>query len=571
VPEDLFGERTDTFDRDGQGTTIANTRPMIDWTETAEPAAPTPAPDGLRRERSRADRSRTDLSVLARGGVIVAFGTVFRGVLRFAYGVLLARGLGARGAGVAVEALAVFSILNNLTEFGADTGLSRMIPRYRAMNQIRDLRPTMQIALWPVLIGGALAGVGMFVWAPQLTHIFFHGVNSQAAAQLIRILALFLPMMSAIKVVLSVPRGLGTMVPYVAVSNIVLPGLRFLLTVGAIIVGATAVTLGLALSLPVAIAFVLSMWVSYRLLAKIERRELAGSKPARPVREVASEFWRFSLPRALAGFFQIIVYGLDVLLVGALMNTTQAAIYKGASSYAALGTFALGIIGLALGPQLAHLMAKNEKRRTENLFHVGTWWLMVLAWPVGITTAIFAPLLMRIYGPEFVAGTTALVILSLAFLVQTGTGNNKIVLLMGGKSSLNLVFSAVALVINVGLNLLLIPRYGINGAAIAWAATILFDNGSTTLAVRYILGLRAFGSGWLLVVAAAGICFAAVELAFRITMGPTVTAFVAAGVLGSLLYLVALWFLRKPLQFAAFKPLLRSRRLDSGLTFDSYE
>jgi O-antigen/teichoic acid export membrane protein len=315
-----------------------------------------------------------------------------------------------------------------------------------------------------------------------------------------------------------------------------------------------------------------SMWVAYRLLAKIERRELRTSKPASPIRTIAGEFWRFSLPRALAGFFQIIVYGLDVLLVGAILNTRDAAVYKGASAYAALGTFALGIIGLALGPQLAHLMARNEKRRTENLFQVGTWWLMVLSWPFGITTAIFAPLLMSVYGKEFVAGSTALVILSIAFLVQTGTGNNKVVLLMGGKSSLNLIFSAVALAMNVGLNLLLIPKYGINGAAIAWAATILFDNGSTTLAVRYLLGLKPFGSGWLLVALASLLCYGAVELAFRVALGPTVTAFVAAGLVGSILYLGALWLLRGKLQFAAFRPLLRARRLKaSSLTFETYE
>src|SRR5262245_29514488 len=172
-PADLFGTSPN-----GDGATdAAERRPLIDWSApAAEPTPPPAAPDQRRR-----GGARSDLSVLARGGVVVAFGTVCRGVLRFAYGVLLARGLGARAAGVVIEAMAVFSIFNNLTEFGADTGLSRFVPRYRALNQIRDLRPLLRIAEWPVLIGGALAAVGMYVWAPQLSTVFVHGASRSDA------------------------------------------------------------------------------------------------------------------------------------------------------------------------------------------------------------------------------------------------------------------------------------------------------------------------------------------------------------------------------------------------------
>ena len=92
------------------------------------------------------------------------------------------------------------------------------------------------------------------------------------------------------------------------------------------------------------------------------------------------------------------------------------------------------------------------------------------SWPGYLTMAAFAPVLMGLFGAEFKSGATALTILSLALLVLMGTGNNKIVLLMGGKSKWNLAITSVTLTVNVVLDLILIPKIGINGAAIGWAA-----------------------------------------------------------------------------------------------------
>ena len=86
-------------------------------------------------------------------------------------------------------------------------------------------------------------------------------------------------------------------------------------------------------------------------------------------------------------------------------------------------------------------------------------------------------------------------------LVATAVGTVDMVLLMGGKSSWNLFNTVVALSSNIVLNLLLIPRYGGTGAAIAWSSSIIFTNLLPLGQVWKFLGMHPFGRGFPKVVA----------------------------------------------------------------------
>ena len=61
-------------------------------------------------------------------------------------------------------------------------------------------------------------------------------------------------------------------------------------------------------------------------------------------------------------------------------------------------------------------------------------------------------------------------VLAAAMLVATGCGMVDMVLTMAGRTSWNLGNVLLALGVNVGLDLLLIPEHGVLGAAIGLAA-----------------------------------------------------------------------------------------------------
>jgi O-antigen/teichoic acid export membrane protein len=116
------------------------------------------------------------------------------------------------------------------------------------------------------------------------------------------------------------------------------------------------------------------------------------------------------------------------------------------------------------------------------------------------------------------------------------------------------------LVLNLGLNLALIPRLGINGAAIAWAATIVGVNVAAIVQVRVLIGLDPFGRASVLAAGLAVACFGLLGGVVRWLMGPTVPALLLASGAGLLVYLACLARLRTHLRLDEFlSALIRPR------------
>jgi O-antigen/teichoic acid export membrane protein len=283
------------------------------------------------------------------------------------------------------------------------------------------------------------------------------------------------------------------------------------------------------------------------------RRAAPDLSPA-DTRDIAREFWSFAGPRALAAVFGITITWLDVLLVGAFLHSTQqAGIYAAASRLSVVGASMLSAVGMAIAPQVSELATLGKMREAQSLFQVGTWWLMALTWPVYITLATFAPFLLRVYGHRFAAGNVALMILCLAQLFNLGTGNVTIVLLMVGKSSWNMYNAAASLAVNIALNVVLIPRLGITGAAIAWAASIVCNNLAALLQVNYLLKIRPFGRGYWVVATASVLFFGVGGMIVRQIVGLNLAGFALFMLLSLPVYAVVLWRLRGMLGLSSLR------------------
>jgi O-antigen/teichoic acid export membrane protein len=523
---------------------------------------------------SEKHRARADLSILARGSSFVIGGNLLNGVLRFAVAVVVARGLGATGAGALWVAGAVFGILSQVAELGADTGLVRMIPRYRALDRAHDIRPTLKIAFWPVLVVGAALGAAVFHFAPDLARLSIRRANFHMAVTFVRIAGIFLPLGALANVALAGTRGFGTMVPYVLVADAGSPASRLLLLPTAIYAGLGVWAIGLAWAIPLGLGAVAAVAFLLFLVAKTEQLQAGRARSLEQTltfRELASEFWRFSAARSLAGPMQAALVSLDLILLGTLRSAREAAIYSAAGRFAFIGRFALNAVGLAIAPQIAHLLARGDNRRAETLFQTGTWWLIALSWPPAVAAAVYAPLVLRIFGRGFDAGQMALIVLSFATLFQMGTGNNKVVLLMGGKSSWNLGISAAALTVNVVLNLALIPHYGMSGAAVAWMIALIVDNGATTYAVHVLLRLRTVGPGYSLVAGAALGCYGIVGLISRLALGLSLGSLFLYLVVATGVYAGILWRFRERLHLPVLWEILRTRKRSENHWLGSYQ
>jgi O-antigen/teichoic acid export membrane protein len=491
------------------------------------------------------DGASRDLRLLARGGLLNLAGSVAGAVLGLAVLVVVTRGLGAERAGALFEAVAVFLILSEAATLGADTGLVRDISRRVATGRLTDLPATLRVAIGPVAVVGIVIGGLVALFAPALGHAVIHGREQAAGITDLRLLAPFIPAAAISVVALSGTRGFGRMLPYVAVDRVAVPLTRTVCAGIVVALGMGSTAMALAWAGPLAIELPLSLLALLVLLRRSS--DVRSLQTVRPPR-LAREFWRFSSARGMAGVLQILVLWLDVLLVGVFLGPRQAGIYAAASRFAMVGMFALQAVQMAIGPQLSGALALRMRARAEGLYQVATGWLMLASFPLYVVVAVFAAVVMRTFGPGFEAGHGALSILALAMLVSVATGNVDVVLLMGGKSWLNLFNTVTAFAINLGLNLVLIPRLGISGAAMAWAATILWQNVAAVVEVRATLGLHPFGRTWFLVSGAALVVYGGIGLLVATLVGESVAGIVVTVAAGSAIYVPVMWAFRRRLE-----------------------
>ena len=172
-------------------------------------------------------------------------------------------------------------------------------------------------------------------------------------------------------------------------------------------------------------------------------------------------------------------------------------------------------------------------------------------------------MLAVIFGHAYQAGSTVMLILGLAMLVATACGQVDMVLITTGRSSWSLYNGLLAMVINVGVDLILIPKVGITGAAIGWAAAIGITNLVPLVQVATAAKVHPFGRGSLAAVLLATFSFAAIPLTVRALAGNGAAAVIASLAAGGLVMALGLWLLRGPLQLAVL-PLPKALRRLQG-------
>jgi O-antigen/teichoic acid export membrane protein len=505
------------------------------------------------------DAARRDLTTLARGGALNLAGAAATGLCNFALLVVVARGLRAQGTGAFYEAVALFLILSSAAALGADVGLSRMVPRYRALGRVRDLRRGLHASLWPVLGAGLALGGLAWGFAPELADVFSrHGETAQLT-DFIRTFALFVPVAALSLAVFAATRGFATMRPTVYLDKIARPALQPLLVLGAIAAGAGSTVIALAYLGPyVPVVAAGLAWLAV-LLRRAERPKAGVPEPppGRPLGVLVGEFWRFTGPRGLAAVFQTTSLWINTLLIGALRSTADAGVYAAASRYLTVAAMVAVAIRQVLAPKISELLAKRSTERAAAVYQTTTAWLIALNWPIYLALITFGAPLLAVFGRDFAGGQVVLVVLAAAMLAATAVGPVDVVLLMGGRSSWNLLNTVVSLGANLALNVALIPRYGLAGAAVASAVGTLLNNLLPLGQVWRSMGLQPFGPGAGVAAALSLVSFGLVGVAVRALAGPTVAGLAVYAVVGCGLYAALLWRFRNRLEWAALRGILR--------------
>ena len=479
----------------------------------------------------------TDIGTPSRGIAWAGAVNLVAGATGSVMGLVLAavvgRHLGPGGAGTYFLVVAVFMIASNVAELGADTGLVRYVSRARATGRGEEIPHLVRAAVTPVL----LVGLGLVAVAVAIG-LARPDLFSNVSPLLIVAAAVLAVLSSLTALVLGVVRGLGDVTTYPVLQNITLPLLRLSGIVAVLLAGLGVTSVLIAWMAPIPLILLVGASVAWRMVERQPRL------PEVRRREMSRDFWSFSATRGVSAAVEVLLEWADVLIVGALASPTAAGIYAVATRCARAGEVVQQAARIAIGPPVSAAFAREDHDAIRRMYGNVTAAMIWVSWPFYAVLAVFGGTVLSIFGDGFSTGATTLAILAMAMAVATAAGAVQSILLMGGRGSWQLADKTTVLVVNVALDFALVPLWGIEGAAVAWAIAILADTALVVWQVQGLMGLRPQLT-YAVRAALMAIGLAATPLAVsRFAFGPSLP--VVLSTLGVIVptYLVVGWILR---------------------------
>tara|TARA_R110002074_G_scaffold304679_2_gene475934 strand:- start:8923 stop:10296 length:1374 start_codon:yes stop_codon:yes gene_type:complete len=415
--------------------------------------------------QSRGDGLRARL---IRGGLGSAGVQALSRVLALALGIVLARGLGAEGYGTYAYAFAIMSLLMVAAEAGVPTLLLREVAAAHGQQRWGLLRGALIWSGQLVLLASAsVSVVGLLVLSVM--------TESLSAAQLYTtlLMLLVLPLAALAKTIARAMQGLDRVVIGQAVDMLLRP-LLVLLGVGPLFLFAPALRqpqYAMAAQLAAAgIVLLVGWWMLSRYQPAASRTESVEYK--------SRQWLRSALPFMLIGGAGIINNQADIIMLGWFGSAVDVGIYRVAVQGATLVAFGLQAANAVVAPQFARLYAQGDMEKLQRLVTASARVVLLVALPLALAF-VFAggTIVTWVFGAEYTASHLPLAILALGQLTVATIGLTGPLVSMAGFESVVSKAIWVSALLNIGLNLFLIPIFGVTGAAASTAITVSLWHG----------------------------------------------------------------------------------------------
>jgi len=205
-----------------------------------------------------------------------------------------------------------------------------------------------------------------------------------------------------------------------------------------------------------------------------------------------SNLLKISIPLMFAQSVQFVMSWTDKLMLGSMSTLEEVGIYHTAFKLSMFAAVALMAINSIASPKFAEMFANNDMIGLKKIVRQSTKMIFWTSLPLVIIFFMFPEFLLGLFGEEFKVGVTAFIFLSCGRLFSSFSGSVGNILQMTGNQNILAKILFFAAVMNIGLNLYLIPIYGINGAALASMISLIIWNSAMILAVKKKLGFYTF-------------------------------------------------------------------------------
>ena len=424
---------------------------------------------------------------LARGVLVNISGKAFGRGVHILSQVILARILGPDGYGLYGIGWIFFRIGSILSTLGLDSGVIHFTSQFWDKDN-RKISEIVISALLSVILIGSLVGLLIYLSAGSLAESF----DKPGLKSVLRSFAIAIPALAGMTIVSAATRVSKDMKKANLIEEVIFPGTTVLL-IGIVYIfsgnlddfvfgSVLAVYISLLIGLYITRSDFLEMNVRWaNIIAKF--RSLIN----------------YSLPITLPVLFGTLINLADRIFTGYFLPDVDTGIYQSVSLISALFIAVLSAFKTIAAPMLAENHHAGNKKELNTIMRTSTRWVLNLCAPF-LLVILFAPqeLIGTLFGKSYIAGSQALIILAFAQLVNVSKGPVDQLLIMTGNQKNWLLVTILAFGVNLISNWILIPKFGINGAAISQLSTYVVLAAGGIFFAKRKLNVFAYDRRWLI-------------------------------------------------------------------------
>ncbi len=385
----------------------------------------------------------------------------FGAILGILFSIVLARVLGANEVGIYFQAINIALIGTIIGRMGLDNAVLKFTAIYSKNNEWGKVNGVYQQAINICLKSSVLATIVLYFTSGMIAEYFYKDMNIVFPIQLMVISIIPFSLMTLHAEML---KGLEKTRLAIIVQNVLIPFtclsvLIFFRNVGDINIAIYAYIFSVILSCAISYMF----WkksVKHNQFITIESKQLL----------------EIGLPLLLVASMGLILSITDSMMLAFWLDSRTVGIYGVVAKVVFLSSMLLVVVNSIVAPKIASAFSNNEFYEVKNILIKSIMYLFGVALLILLLFIGFSSFILEIFGTEFVNGKKALLILAFGQFIVLSTGPIAYTLMMTGKEKVYrniVIFSAI---LNVILNIILIPKHHMIGAATATAISLSTKN-----------------------------------------------------------------------------------------------
>jgi len=400
------------------------------------------------------------LKVIAKTSIFIFVTILFSKVLFYFYRIIIARDFGPSVYGTFSLASMVFVLVISISSFGFFEGLLRFVPLYRGTKKMNNIRYLFKFSVWILTLSSIFFGLILFFSSEFISINLFHEPN---LVIFLKILSLAMPFYMIGSVFLCLIRGFERIKMHSFISEFFQILIKLIFLILLIFLGVKVNSVPISYFIGILSVFLVAYLYCRYKLPEVFQKYILKKQIKKQIRKI---FFLYSLPLIFSNILYDLFGYMDSFVIGLFKDTFNVGIYNAAFPIASLMAFVPSLFLQILFPMIVREFSKKRIDIMRELIKQVQKWILIINLPFFSLMFLFSGAFINLFfGAQYMAAEPVLRILSIGFFFYSLSDILGNLILVVGKSKTFLINIIILSVFNLVLNVLLIPKYGISGAA----------------------------------------------------------------------------------------------------------